>query len=640
MMERIVRRFFNVVTREEKGMKPLLQKCGLALALTFAGFLYSHIRTNATSSREQHPSGHGKDDNFGRGKRVASSSCSTVSEENVLDNEETCIGKVIRKNSPSGPSPRTRQSGEKDEFLLLEFNDLTKEADFGANISGSSFKELDYPKKKKEVETPRSKLGSPMAYANLDKDDCEIEIRKLRSMIIMLQERETNLEVQLLEYCGIKEQEAAVMELQNRLKISNMETKMFNLKVETLQSENRRLEAQVVDHAKLMTELETTKTKVKFLKKKLKYEAEQNREHIMNLKQKVAKLQDNEYNASANDQEIQIKLKRLKDLECEAEQLRKSNLRLQLDNSDLVRRLDSTQILANAVLEDPEAHALKEEGERLRRENEGLTKELEQLHADRCLDLEELVYLRWINACLRHELRSYQPPPGKTVARDLSKSLSPTSEKKAKQLIPEYASNEGRGSVSDMDSDQWSSSQASFLTDPGEREDYFPLDNSSELKATNNTSKSRIFGKLMRLIRGKESQNQRDRATSKEKSMSREDSNTNSPHFSLSISTGTEGLRSENATPSATSRTSFDFNQTMSMKEESSRNSDSHTPGSSKNLSPRRTRSVDFKNHLRSFSESSGSEKSNLVKYAEAIKDSSGTLKQRTHRRSASISSF
>ncbi|KAG5036461.1 hypothetical protein JHK86_017301 [Glycine max] len=294
----------------------------------------------------------------------------------------------------------------------------------------------------------------------------------------------------------------------------------------------------------------------------------------MNLKQKVAKLQDHEYKASANDQEIQIRLKRLKDLECESEQLRKSNLRLQMDNSDLARRLDSTQILANASL-----------------------------------DPEELVYLRWINACLRHELRSYQPPPGKTVARDLSKSLSPTSEKKAKQLIPEYASNEGRGSVSDMDSDQWSSSQASFLTDPGEREDYSPLDNASEVKA-NNTRKSRIFSKLM----------------------------------SLSISTGndagTEGPRSEYATPSATSRTSFDFNRTMSLKEESGRNSDSHTPGSSKNFSARRRRSVDFKNCLDSFSESSGTEKSNLVKYAEAIKDSSGTLKHRTHRRSASYSSF
>jgi len=248
---------------------------------------------------------------------------------------------VICKNSPLGLSPRTRKSGERDEFLLPEFNDLIKEAE--VIIAGSSFK--------KEVETPRSKVGSPMAYANVDKDDYEKEIRKLRSMIRMLQERETNLQVQLLEYCGIREQEAAVMELQNRLKISNMEAKMFNLKVVTLQSENRRLEVQVADHAKLISELETAKTKVKFLKKKLKYEAEQNREHIMNLKQKVAKLQDHELKVAANDQEM---LKKLNDLECETEQLRKSNLILQMENSDLSRRLDSTQLLANAVLEDPE----------------------------------------------------------------------------------------------------------------------------------------------------------------------------------------------------------------------------------------------------------------------------------------------
>jgi len=253
---------------------------------------------------------------------------------------------VNSRSSPLGVSPRTRKSGEKDEFLLPEFNDLIKEADFGVIIAGSSFK--------KEVETPRSKVGSPMAYANVDKDDNEKEMRKLRSMIRMLQERETNLQVQLLEYCGIREQEAAVMELQNRLKISNMEAKMFNLKVVTLQSENRRLEAQVADHAKVISELETAKTKVKFLKKKIKYEAEQNREHIMNLKQKVGKLQDHEFKVAANDQEIQIKLKRLKDLDCETEQLRKSNLRLQMENSDLSRRLDSTQLLANAVLEDPE----------------------------------------------------------------------------------------------------------------------------------------------------------------------------------------------------------------------------------------------------------------------------------------------
>jgi predicted RNase H-like nuclease (RuvC/YqgF family) len=221
---------------------------------------------------------------------------------------------VVCRSSPIGVSPRTKQNEEKDD----ELND------------------------------------PPVAYASLEKDDYEQEIRKLRNMVMMLQERERSLEVQLLEYCGLREQETVVMELQNRLKISNMETKMFNLKFETLQSENRRLEAQVADHAKVLADLEASKTKVKFLKKKIKYEAEQNKEHIVNLKQKVSKLQDLESKAIANDQEIQMKLKRVKDLEAEVEHWRKSNLRLEKDNSDLARKLDSTQILANSVLEDPE----------------------------------------------------------------------------------------------------------------------------------------------------------------------------------------------------------------------------------------------------------------------------------------------
>ena len=225
---------------------------------------------------------------------------------------------MVCRSSPIVVSPRTKQNGEQDDFLLPEHND------------------------------------SPSTFASLEKDAYEQEIRNLKNMVIMLQERERSLEVQLLEYCGLREQETVVMELQNRLKLSNMEAKMFNLKVETLQAENRRLEAEVAGHAKVLAELEASKTKVKFLKKKIKYEAEQNKEHIINLKQKVSKLQDLECKAIAKDQEIQMKLNRLSDLEAEAEQCRKSNLRLQIDNSDLAKRLDSTQILANAVLEDPE----------------------------------------------------------------------------------------------------------------------------------------------------------------------------------------------------------------------------------------------------------------------------------------------
>jgi hypothetical protein len=285
-----------------------------------------------------------------------------------------------------------------------------------------------------------------------------------------------------------------------------------------------------------------------------------------------------------------------------------------------------------------QADALREESDRLKRENERLMKEIEQLQADKCTDLEELVYLRWINACLRHESRNYQPPTGKTVARDLSKSLSPDSEKKAKQLILEYANTEGRASSisSDFDSDQWSSSQASFVIDGDECS---PLENSSDARVKDNsnhlsgTNKSKIFGKLMKLMRGKDnSSNLSSRVTSLEKYRSREDSTNNSPH-----DTGT--YRSEYGTPTETSRNSLDLNRALISKEDNRRNSD---VGSSKNFSPRTSGAGDLKNSFHSFSESYSSEKSNLIKYAEALKNSSSseTSKHVVRRRSASYSSF
>ncbi|KAJ7963091.1 protein CHUP1, chloroplastic [Quillaja saponaria] len=225
---------------------------------------------------------------------------------------------------------------------------IVKELNFGATNGGNS--------SKKDVKTPRLNEGAPRAYVSPEKDDYEQEIKHLKNMVRMLEEREKNLEVQLLKYYGPKEQETAVMELQNQLEINHMEAKLFTLKTESLQSENRRLKAQVSDHEKMVTELEAAKAKVKLLKKKLRYEAEENRGHILTLKHRVAELRDHDQNHAACDPNIQLKLKRLEDIESEAEQLRKSHLRLETENSDLARRLECTQILANSVLEDHEMH--------------------------------------------------------------------------------------------------------------------------------------------------------------------------------------------------------------------------------------------------------------------------------------------
>ncbi|KAK4774604.1 hypothetical protein SAY86_009539 [Trapa natans] len=395
-----------------------------------------------------------------------------------------------------GHSPNTAQSRHREGYLLPEFNELV----IDLNFSGSRISP------RKETEIPRSDLETPKSFVTSEMDVYEQEIKQLRNMVRMLQERERNLEIQLLEYYGLKEQESAVMELQNRLKIQDMEEKFLCLKIESLQTDNRRLKAQVADHMKVTADLEASRSKIRILKKKLRYEAEQNREQILMLQKRVEKLLEQEQDSAKHEVEVQTDLLKLKQLEHEVEELRNTNLRLQLENSELSQRLESTQILANFILEDPEAEALKRESEHLKRENESITKELEQLQADRCSDVEELVYLRWINACLRYELRNYQAPAGKTVARDLSKTLSPQSEEKAKLLILEYAEGAaekgvGMGSL-DFDSDQWSSSQTSFLTDSGELDDS-SFANSTTTKV-NSPAKNKLFRNLRRLVLGKE----------------------------------------------------------------------------------------------------------------------------------------
>lgn len=94
----------------------------------------------------------------------------------------------------------------------------------------------------------------------------------------------------------------------------------------------------------------------------------------------------------------------------------------------------------------------REEVNNLRHANEDLLKQVEGLQMNRFSEVEELVYLRWVNACLRYELRNYQTPGGKTSARDLSKSLSPRSQERAKQLMLEYAGSERGQADTDLES--------------------------------------------------------------------------------------------------------------------------------------------------------------------------------------------
>ncbi|MCD7449329.1 hypothetical protein HAX54_051270 [Datura stramonium] len=484
------------MVRDKRDIRPVILKFGVAVALSLGGILFTFFRTKrikpSDSSSSLNSDGKkGELKNDGRTTPALRNSFSDVPER-----YDFSIQKSITDSSISGPSTNCKSDGDRDGLLLPEFNELVKEFGFSSKATFSP---------SKDVETPQQDADSLRKYKIVVRDDTEQEIKNLKNIVKTLKERERTLESQLLEYYGLKEQETAVMELQNRLKINNVEAKLLGLKIESLKAEKMGLEAQVANYAKVVSDLEAAELKIKQLKKKLRLEADHNKEQILSLKERVLKLQDKEKNPVETESDVQLKLQKLNDLVSEADELRKYNQSLRAENSTLAERLGSVQILATSVLEDDETEALKEESLRLRKQNEDLVKEVEQLQADRCSDAEELVYLRWVNACLRYELRNYQPFLGKTTARDLSKTLSPKSEMKAKQLILEYANKEDQGDgavhVLDFDSD-WFSSQASHLTDSGEFDDT-SIDNSSAHK-TDASNKSKVFGKLMRLVRGKD----------------------------------------------------------------------------------------------------------------------------------------
>ncbi|KAL8466053.1 hypothetical protein ACS0TY_035248 [Phlomoides rotata] len=571
--------------KDKKGgpISPILFKFGVALAASLGGVVYTFFRSKRIMPFKSNP---GKEKTDSRGESGE-----------FGDEDRRSLQNSINDLSSSG-----RHVVDRDGVLLPELEQLIKEYDMATND-----------------------LESPKEYKFAEHEECNREISSLWSKVEILEERERVLENQLLEYYGLKEQETAVTELQNRLRLHNMEAKLYNLKIESLQLDNKKLEAKVAGHEKVVTELESAQAKIKLLRKKLRFEAEQNREQILNLQERVMKLHDQEKKPVGINQDDEMQLQRSEELE-ELEEMKKYNRILKLEISELAQKMEKLQVLATSALDDEEIQALKEENQHLKQQNEDLRKEIEQLQADRCTEIEELVYLRWINACLRYEMRNYQPGPGETIARDLSRTLSPKSEEKAKKLILAYANKEGSGDkgfdISDLDSDQWSN----YFTDSIEP-DHSPSNK------TNHPSKKKVLAKLLVLLRGKDNHHQFQTPVAKFASPDDIVSRNSHSDISLRVDVGKY-------------RHSFDLQRPHSRGQNS-------TTGESSNCSQRASedgslnilRCIDsisgYDEHsspgIQPHEDAQNTAKAELLKYAEALKNS---RPKPVHRRSVTFGSF
>ncbi|KAF3432575.1 hypothetical protein FNV43_RR27315 [Rhamnella rubrinervis] len=347
------------------------------------------------------------------------------------EEEVKLISSIFNRARDSPPS------NVQGEDILPEFEDL---------LSGEI--ELSLPGIK------ISKMERDKIYENEMANNAN-ELERLRRLVKELEEREVKLEGELLEYYGLKEQELDVVELQRQLKIKTVETNMLNITINSLQAERKKLQEEIIQGVSAKKELELARNMIKELQRQIQLDANQTKGQLLLLKQQVSGLQAKEEEAVKKDADIEKKLKAVKELEVEVMELKRKNKELQHEKRELTVKLDAADARVAALsnmTESERVAKVREEVNNLRHANKDLLTQVEGLQVNRFSEVEELVYLRWVNACLRYELRNYNAPSGKISARDLNKSLSPKSQEKAKQLMLEYAGSERGPGDTDLDS--------------------------------------------------------------------------------------------------------------------------------------------------------------------------------------------
>eukprot|EP00252_Welwitschia_mirabilis_P027977 TRINITY_DN986_c0_g1_i1.p1 TRINITY_DN986_c0_g1~~TRINITY_DN986_c0_g1_i1.p1 ORF type:complete len:1032 (+),score=248.54 TRINITY_DN986_c0_g1_i1:716-3811(+) len=459
----------------------------IVLAVSFSVAAFQTFKNKRVSSNKR--SGRGDGSTEEQTQEIKNEVCADIDADSTQKDKEE--EEIKRVNSVTTPASR-RESLSEVELLLPEFEKL---------LAGNMDSLSDQENKNDSVDDTSLSYSSPTGT-----DAAELE--RLRNLVKELEEREVKLEGELLEYYGMKEQETSIGELQRQLQIKAVEADMLNLKIKSLESQKRNLETEVAELGSTKKELDAARIRIKELQKQIRTDSSQTKEQLLKLKQQVGILQTKEKEASKKDFDIEKKLQNLKELDVEVVELRRANKVLQDEKGELTVKLEAanSQIaaLSSMTESDMVAHA-REEANNLRHANADLLKQVEGLQMNRFSEVEELVYLRWVNACLRFELRNYQAPPGKVTAKDLNKSLSPKSQEKAKQLMLQYAGPDLLSLRDRAHADMDFESVSSQPSTPSECDDFDDASiDSASSRYSNTSKKSSLIKKLKRWGRSKD----------------------------------------------------------------------------------------------------------------------------------------
>ncbi|KAI3848263.1 hypothetical protein MKW92_023792 [Papaver armeniacum] len=191
-----------------------------------------------------------------------------------------------------------------------------------------------------EVMTNTHLLNSLVSLQLQDRPRIEEEILGLKHLVSSFQNRELELERRFIRYCGLKEQELKVSQLQNLLELELAHVEFYKLMVEFIEAENKRFGDMVVEYLKIGGRLEAANTKNCLLEMKVKKLLSASRKYAHAASKQALTLRAKEAEISRNQEKLEQKDSMINDLENEIQELKQILDRLEDEKSTLTEKLE------------------------------------------------------------------------------------------------------------------------------------------------------------------------------------------------------------------------------------------------------------------------------------------------------------
>ncbi|XP_011022125.1 PREDICTED: protein CHUP1, chloroplastic [Populus euphratica] len=225
----------------------------------------------------------------------------------------------------------------------------------------------------------------------------EEEILGLRNEIEELQKREHSLAMHFLRYRVMKEQDSVLEELKNMLLLETARVEFLDREISLIEAQTQGFENFMVECRRVLEQTEFAKKENRLLERKVKKLSRRTREQSRVIGEKNARINGLEAEIMRFCDALEMRTNVIKKLDDEVREFESVVNRLQEEMNDLLVKLDAAESPASLISK------IEAEGIGMEDYNR-LVNELEQLHKDRAAETTELIYLRWSNACLRHEL--------------------------------------------------------------------------------------------------------------------------------------------------------------------------------------------------------------------------------------------